>query len=332
MNDQNPDGSVTRDPIFIVGAPRSGTSLLRNLLNRHSRIALADETYFFYYVYNRRGSFGNLSDLSNRKRLVSRFLETTRIKTQGFDLPALRKTLEEGADSYEAFFDILLKTYASQQGKRRYGEKTPQHASESETLIRMFPDCKVIHLIRDPRDVVVSLKRMPWGDRSVVSNAKQWVACTRGALQIRRSQNYHQLHYEDLVTDPERSLGLICEFLGESFESGMLDPDSGQKAKAWWFERAQKAVSTERIEKWRDELSALEVGLIEWVTRPTMEKLGYESTGEIPGLLARFAALASYCFELSSKRILGIPRIWYHWFRPTQLAKEESWIDRPSDK
>jgi len=259
---------------------------------------------------------------------VRRFLETSRIRTQGFDLQALSGTLEEDAVSYEAFFDVLLRTYALQHGKRRYGEKTPQHAGESETLICMFPDCKVIHLIRDPRDVVASLKRMPWGDRTAIGNAKQWVDCTRGALKVRESQNYHELHYEELVTDPEDSLRSICEFLGEAFEPEMLDPDDTQTARAWWFERAQKEVSTKRIEKWRDELSASEVALVEWVAGPVMHELGYDSSGEAPGLLARSKAAAGYLFELFSKRMLDIPRIWYYWFRPTLLAKEESWIDR----
>ena len=112
------------DPIFIVGAPRSGTTLLRSMLSRHPQIGLSDETYYFYSVYRRCRTFGDLADESNRKALIESYLATQRMQHLNLDLSRLKGRLMADGTSYPAFFAVILRCYAEAQGKVRSGEKT----------------------------------------------------------------------------------------------------------------------------------------------------------------------------------------------------------------
>ena len=315
------------EPIFIVGAPRSGTSLLRGMLNRHPSIGLCDETYYFYYVYSRCRAFGNLRDPANRQRVVERYLATQRIKRLGLDLAALAEVLMDEGDSYAAFFASLMRFYAAAQGKTRYGEKTPQHALVAKTLCEWYPRCTLIHLIRDPRDVVASLLRMPWGHKSVLANARIWLQCTLSAERCRHRHNYLQVQYERLVAEPEAELKHICRFLGEEFAPVMLVPTGGPRADKWWFHRAQSPLTTELVGSWRRQLTAQQVSLVEWVVSPYWRRFGYEPSGQVASVSGFMTALSRELAESIWSRLHNWPRLWYFWVQPTQLSKEEALID-----
>jgi len=318
------------DPVLIVGTPRSGTSLLRAILNRHSAIGLCDETYFFYYVANRRRAFGDLADPSNRARAVDRYMETRRIKRLGLDREALASRMKsEGVDA-GALFSSLLRFYAESKGKRRYGEKTPQHALEAERLAAMFPAGRIIHLVRDPRDVVASLLRMPWGANDAVSNARLWRACVTGAERGGGSDILLRVRYEDLVLDPERVLRDVCEHLGEAFEPSMLTSDEGEDADRWWFERAQGPLTRKRVEKWRGDLTPGQVALVECVAGPLLTEMGYEPSGATASAAAKVRGALRATLSAGSRRMRSLPSAWYRWFRPDQLPAEETAIDRDS--
>jgi len=318
------------NPIFIVGAPRSGTTLLRILLNRHHSIALCDETYYFYLVYTRRRSFGDLKDIKLRRLLVDRYLATNRIGNLGLDPTFLTETLMQEGNTYESFFQSLMRCYAREKGKTRFGEKTPHHALFSETLCEWYPECKLIHLVRDPRDVVASLLRMPWGSRSVLANARTWLTCTMGADRCSRSNNYKRIYYENLVSQPERELKEICDFLGEEYEPSMLDPDQKhgtQNTHKWWFQRACMPVTTTRRGKWVEQLSTKQISLVEWSLAAHMQQFGYEPSGNKASAINILAALIEEFASSVRQRIRKWPRLWYYWFQPTNLAAEEAVID-----
>src|SRR5690242_4571314 len=204
------EGSQWNSPIFIVGAPRSGTTLLRNMLNRHPSIAICRETEFHHLVFQRRRAFGSLIDMRNRQRLVKQYLPTRRIQRMQMDLQGLETTLLREGTSYEAFFASLLRFYAQAHGKRRCGEKTPQHALFTETLCEWYPGATIIHLVRDPRDVVASLLRVPWASHNVLGNAHLWVRCNVAARRSRHRPQYLLVRYEELVAQPELELKRIC--------------------------------------------------------------------------------------------------------------------------
>lgn len=318
------------DPLFIVGAPRSGTTLLRTMLNRHPSIGLCDETFFFYYVGSRQGAFGDLRSLPNRERVVDRYLETHRVRRLGLEVDGLRAALLAEGDSYDRLFLALLQFYAASQGKRRCGEKTPQHAHQVEILCRAFPSCRVVHLVRDPRDVVASLNRMPWGARCTAANARTWLGCVQAAERESSRENFLRVHYERLVDQPERELRRICRFIDEPFSSRMLEADPGARADQWWFQRAQGPLSSAHREKWREELSAADVAIVEWIAHDPMTALEYTPVTQPPGAGRRFLARSGEFLWGIREQVAGIPRLWYHWLQPTRLAAEEAWIDRRS--
>lgn len=315
-------------PIFIVGAPRSGTSLLRNLLNRHPAIGLCDESYYFYYVYARRRAFGDLVEAAARRRLVDRYLATRRVRRLGIPLDDLASLLMREGTTYAGFFTALLRFYATCHGKRRYGEKTPQHAFFIPTLREWYPRCRIIHLIRDPRDVVGSLLRVPWGRRNVLVNARLWRDCVLAAERWRDGGNLLAVRYEQLVADPESELQRLCAFVGEAYCPRMLEPGDAGSPETWWFRRALEPVTTARRGTWRGQLSPRDVALIEWIAGPVMQQLGYDPEAPSVGMAARLRASAGAVMDEAHEKLRQIPRIWCHWAHPTRLADEEWRIER----
>ena len=129
--------------------------------------------------------------------------------------------LDEGV-SYQAFFLSLLRCYAQAQGKRRCGEKTPRHALITEVLFEWYPGASIIHLVRDPRDVVASFLRLPWADHNVLGNAHLWLRLNLAARSSRQRPRYLMVHYEQLVTQPKQELRRICTSIGEDYSAIML--------------------------------------------------------------------------------------------------------------
>jgi hypothetical protein len=217
-----------------------------------------------------------------------------------------------------------MRACAAQMGRRRCGEKTPDHARQSELLCDLFPDCALIHLVRDPRDVVASMLRMPWGDKSVLSNARQWLDCQQGALRMKGHPQYFRVVYEDLVADPGAELERICGFLGEDFSPSMLEAGDEESANRWWLGRARGSIDRSRAMRWKKELSASQAALVEWVARDTMQELGYApcSGTATPTLLAR--ARAAEKLDRARWMVRRLPGMWIYRTRPTDLAGEEA--------
>jgi hypothetical protein len=206
---------------FIVGAPRSGTTLLRLMLDAHSAVAIPAETHFLFEAVR----------LESRGNPLRRELYDTIVHARQWNDFHL-----EGAGLWEELcriqpFDLssgircFYRMYAERFGKRRYGEKTPMYGTLISVLSELLPEARFIHLIRDGRDVVVSNVEVWWGNRANVADyAKWWLDAVR---EIRRQgtgrANYLELRYEDLVEKPEETLKSACEFLDLSFEPAMLN-------------------------------------------------------------------------------------------------------------
>ena len=311
-------------PIFIVGAPRSGTTLLRNMLNRHPAIAICLETQFLNLIYRRRRAFGDLSDFGNRRRLVREYLATERIKAHGVDLQVLEDTLLREGVSYQALFRSFLRFYAQAHGKRRCGEKTPEHALFTGTLRQWFPAATILHILRDPRDVVASLLAMPRKPKSVLTNASTWVRCNLGAQQAREHPGYLLIRYEELVAQPEEQLQRVCAFIGEEYRPEMLTPDANQGPTFPWLQRAQEPVTTERLGKWREQLTADQVALVEWRAGQHMRTFGYEPVGRAPSSLCIGRQLILSSFDSLRRAIGEFPASWYSLIRSANIGKEET--------
>jgi len=312
----------------IVGAPRSGTSLLRNMLNRHPSLAICGETQFNQYVYRRRRAFGDLGNLRNRRRLIDEYLSVRRIQRLGIDISRLKEKLVREATSYPAVFACLARSYAESTGKKRWGEKTPQHALIAELLCEWFPDAAILHILRDPRDTVASLQRMTGASNSVIMNARTWLACHLAARKSSHRPGYLLVRYETLVAQPEMEQARICAHLGEHYAPAMLVADDAAAPASPWVQRAREPVTAKRIAAWQEEITERDAALIDWVVGRHLRSFGYPRVASAASIPSVARGLAFAGFDGIRRRLPQIPGAWYHLMQPTKLAKEEFWVQR----
>jgi hypothetical protein len=198
------DRSVERSgpPIFIVGCHRSGTTLLRLMLDSHPNISCGPETRF-------------LEDLAKLTERRWSYLRNYGLPRQYWD--------RRFAEMFESFqWD-----YARSRGKRRWADKTPRYALSLGYITDVFPTCQVIHVIRDGRDVVASHKDR-WGYWSALKAIEKWpryVGAARAAGSSLPPDRYYEIRYEDIVRRPEPSLRGLLGFLNEPWSMAVLEHD-----------------------------------------------------------------------------------------------------------
>ena len=269
-------------PIFVVACPRSGTTLLQLMLHAHPRIAIPPENRFFLDVYKHRAKYGNLRKKANRAALA-KFI-TKQKKYADMKVPAgvMREAIVSGPPTVGSALGIVFREYAALYGKPRWGDKRPLYLNHIPTLMTLFPDAQIVHIIRDGRDCVASLKRMPWWKTGSISAITRWVQSMNMGNRARRSlrpDQYYEFKYEDLVASPREELEKLCAFLGEEFHEAMLEPSrvapDAVPEKKTWHVRTQEAVSTASVNKWAEQLEPWEVAVIETLGRRHFKRYGY---------------------------------------------------------
>jgi hypothetical protein len=166
--------------------------------------------------------------------------------------------------------------------------------------------------------------RMPWAPKSAIANARTWLRYNLGAWRVRQRPNYLAVRYEELVTRPERELSRICAHVGEEYSPAMLVPNRDPAVRADWFRRAEEPVTTERLGKWREELTPSQVALVESAVGSYMETFGYEAVG---GRAPRWRALgdaAAGAYGFVMMRVAQFPASWYYLTASANLAREEA--------
>lgn len=283
-------------PIFIVGANRSGTTLLRLILNAHPRLAIPEELDFF-----NPWIAGHWHDVApNREAFCDRvhgYLHT-KLPSEAFedvDLDTLEAAVVEQASTYDwrALYGGMLQWWAHRHGKSRWGEKTPGNLFYVDTLRAMFPDARFIHLVRDPRPGVQSMQNTSFFGNDVIINALNRRKYLREGLRRDATMPpdcWTRVRYEDLLTATEDTMQALCRFLGEQFTPSMLTyyEDAEQymgTAAAQSFNRAaRRPIDPTRAHAWRDSLPPSDAALIETLCGPEMEALGYSLDGRSPSL------------------------------------------------
>ncbi|MGA2435918.1 MAG: sulfotransferase [Bryobacteraceae bacterium] len=323
--------AAVRAPVFIVGAWRSGTTLLRVTLNRHSQLAMWDgETAYFRRLYTRRRAFGAPADPRNRERIVDAYLAIEPVRKTGLDLAVLRERLLAEGVSWRALFLSMIQAYAAFQGKPYAGEKTPSHALHVETLCEWFPGCAIIHLVRDPRDAVSSLMTMPWSTRSALMCARKWGLLNRAALAVSGRGNYLRVRYEDLAARPEEQLRRICGHIGLEYEESLLNANPAERDSQPHNTRSYERITPARLAVWRTALKPWQVAAVEAVAGRLMEEFGYERQTKRAPLASMARAVLEALVETTIQKFLRLPCIFTHVFQPTHLDDEQKRLMRAS--
>ena len=295
----------TGPPVIVLGVRRSGTTLLRVMLDRNNELAIPDESYFVPQLARRHrtpvDSAAFVDDLRRLPTLVEWNLSPGSVEAR----------LGPGMTTGEAIAAVFA-AYAADRDKPRWGDKTPLYMQHLDLLERLFPEARFVHLIRDGRDAALSFLSVPaglmtegWGHpRDAAGFACQWateVAAAR-ALGARVGRGrYHELRYETLVADPEGELRAVCAFAELEFDPAMLDyvgrTDSARKAHQ---QRLNEPPRT-GVRDWRRDMSETDRHAFEEVAGALLSALGYEV--EIRGT-AR-TKLAAYRLETGAWRGVG---------------------------
>ena len=275
-------------PIFIVGCERSGTTMLRLILCSHKNIALPPQTKYIKKLYKRRILFGDLSKEKNRKKLQEWFYNNHNKRTKLIDLEIDRDIIQDelrsAGNTLGAYLSVILKLYSEKNGKVRWGDKHPYYIKYLSQLYQLFPDAQVIHIIRDGRDAVASLKKMPWWKNNSVYAMLNWQEAIQNgkkALQKYYPNQFMEIRYEDIIDNPQESIHQVCDFLREDFSDDLLKfhkiaDKSIPSYKMDWHSGAKKEINAMSIGRWSKDLEDWEVSLISKKMKKELSQYKYD--------------------------------------------------------
>lgn len=268
---QPPTGRA-QSPFFVVGCGRSGTTLLRTMLDHHPLVAIPVESLFLIDYLRAADQV----PLARFKRLA---LGEFEFKEWG---TAVTLSDLDDVASLTDLIDRLHELYLQQHGKQIWGQKTPRFIRYGDLLKAAYPHAKFVHVLRDPRAVVNSLMRSNVHSSNVYYGAKRWLKDVSAgrALKAAYPDDVLEITYEALVREPETTLHTVCDFLGLPYDSAMLDYHRADHAAYTGYHgqihaRLHQPPDPNRIEAWRQVLSAADIALIEAICLPLMADVGY---------------------------------------------------------
>jgi Sulfotransferase family len=268
-----------RGPIFIVGMPRSGTKLMRSLLNQHAKVSITlAESHFIPYFIKR---FDNPPLFNNREHLhifVDQFLQTTFFHTMrkaGYNLNKEDFINAVDYTSWSSIFEYILRDFGSKRGMMDviWGDKTPGYINHMDLLKQLFPQAKFLHMIRDPRDYCLSVKKS-W-NKSIVRAAHRWKETVGKAREYGKhvSTDYMEVYYERLLEDPEKTMQAVSYFLGCEYDdrTTKLTEPSEDLGDA----KGQARIVTDNTKKYLTQFAPYEVRRIEEIVCDVARSANY---------------------------------------------------------
>lgn len=250
-------------PFFIVGHPRSGTTLLRMILCGHSNLFIPEETGFIPFLKvdpSKTLTKHDVGAVINRIKKLNYYWR---------DLPLTSEQIFQslGEQNLPALLDFLYQLQTQPDHATRWGDKTPLYVQYMDNILEIFPKAQFIHIIRDGRDAALSAL-VKWGDHSRYMDLdyllRNWVRnVTKGCLVGRSltSHQYHEIRYENLVIEPEQTLLGVCRFLNEQYEPDMLDQTKVAQRLGPGPDNHYETlhpINTRSLNRWKKEFSSFE--------------------------------------------------------------------------
>jgi hypothetical protein len=279
----------------VVGVPRSGTTLLAVMLDSHPAVAIPPETAFLPELRRLAGLEGDALRQRYFELVTTDRWGVSNWNDLGLDREAYGRRLDELATfTLTAALRVLFGMLADAAGKPRYGEKTPADINHMPLIESLLPEARFVHIVRDPRDVVLSLRKTTAGS-TVETSAGHWAAMI-GSVRAAAVRHLHTLRYEDLLDAPEPRLREVCAFLDLDFDARMLDhrqsgarhvahlgdrptPDGRaivpRALRARIHENLAGPIRRDRAGTWQREMGAQDRATVERVCGALMREYGY---------------------------------------------------------
>jgi len=300
--------------VFIVGCPRSGTTLLQRMVNAHPQVAIAPESHWIPHLYEKPWALKENGLVEHK--LVRELAAHPKFARMGIGREELKKLEKLGRTGYPLTYSRLVTAifdlYGKAHGKRLVGDKTPDYVRRIGILHKLWPEARFVHVIRDGRDVCLSMREwskarpkpgdfMTWKNDPVSTAAWWWGFNVRHGREAGRSlasRLYYELRYEALVACPREECERLCGFLELPFDEAMLRfhedrvrPDPGLEQK-----RAGLPV-TPGLRDWKSHMPALEIECFEAAAGDMLDELNYPRAVPRPGPQALYRA-ANVCHVL----------------------------------
>lgn len=280
--------TVPGAPIFLTGFARSGTTWVNRLMCDYFDTGLVNEGQFIVTFGNRVQRYGDLGVVANRKKLINKLSrdEFFTIAKENYGVVIDWKTISERRSTFPGIVKDVLSQIAEQTNKHRIGSKYPVFGRHLHLLNGLFPNCKVIHVIRDGRDCALSHERMRWGHQNTYSAAFHWrnyIETIRNTSKTMR-ERYIEVRYEDLLLKPEIAVRNL-----ERFITGTDDCVITRR-----FVEDKASLKTEKVGRWRDAMPIRSQAIFESVAGEALECCGYPLTGKArrPSLVSRMGYVA----------------------------------------
>jgi hypothetical protein len=257
--------------------------MLRLVLDRSS-VAIPPESMFLSDFAPARRS-GNLGDPAQAEQLLRAVWNHPRVRL--WDLPGEPPAVPPGlahAEAYRFIVSAPFRAYADREAKTRWGDKTPLYLHCVDELAEIWPEARFLILVRDGRDVALSVLGVPFGANNIWAAARSW---KEAVLLGRRAERRYPdrvltVRYEDLVEDPEAQSRRVCAFLDLPFDPDMLAIERTEASKivkdqSGWFTNVWAGINSTAVGKWRKEMTPNQQRTFERVAGRELEELGYET-------------------------------------------------------
>lgn len=265
---------------FIVGCPRSGTTLMQRLLSTHSESTVLPETFFVRRLMPDPHTLLDPLLQSKHNALVQAVLQSEAWSVQGLSEEALHRNVERQPQTGAGVLRAWMQATAQAHGAQVVGEKTPDHALCVPELHAALPEVRFVHVVRDPRAVVNSWRTVPWSSGYVWRDADLWRERVKAVRQAPASAPVHTVQFEELVQSPERVMRRVAAFLGlapghrwqqsASPEQVAVDPEAEP-----WKQNALAPIDPAVAKRWRSALPSGDQAMVEYVAGREMQRWGY---------------------------------------------------------
>lgn len=273
-------------PVFMIGTQRSGSNLLRLMLNQLNDLSSPHPPHILDRMYPLLGNYGNLDEIDNFKQLVDdvcRLVELNPVAWEGVVLDREDVLSRCRSHSLVAAFGAVYNVCAEVQNAKTWCCKSLANIKYVNDIEECFEKPKYIYLYRDGRDVALSFKKAVVGEKHIFNIATNWTQTQEIAIHLRErigSERIFSVSYEQLTAEPEKTARTICDFLGMEYTDNMLEfhktkeAENASKSSELWS-NVTKPIDNNNSRKFVKEMSEDDVRIFESVAGHVLDKLGY---------------------------------------------------------